>query len=412
MSLDPSETIKTLGLFWNPRKDSILYTVNLTEPSNRVSKRSIFSQIAKLFDPLGLLGPVIVTAKIFIQSLWKTQLSWDDEVPPNLHKTSLEYRNQLPLLNHIQLNRCISVKNCVELQIHGFGDASEKAYGACLYLRSTDNQGKYHVSLICSKSRVAPMKQITIPKLELCAAFLLANLFTSTCKSLKLKVNKIQLWSDSTIALHWINSPSYTLNTFVANRVSEIQTFTDPHDWRHAPTHENPADLISRGQSPHEFLVNKFWQHGPQWLCQDYDTWPQVQFHQGDDPEKRKDPKIISCKITSSDWNILEKYSSIRTLNRVLAYCLRFIRNAKNKDKISGPLSEAELDASHLSILKLTQSAAFSKEIRSLSQGKNIGSDSKLLSLNPFLDKGILKVGGRLENTKIPENQKHLILLR
>ena len=260
------------------------------------------------------------------------------------------------------------------------------------------------------------MKQISLPKLELCAALLLANLYTSTCQSLKVKIDKAHFWSDSTITLHWINTPSHTLNTFVANRVAEIQTLTDPCDWKHVPTFENPADLISRGQTPHEFLENKFWQYGPQWLCQRETTWPQMQFYQGEDPEKRKnlkqDPKnILSFKITLSTWNVLEKYSSLRTLNRVLAYCLRFIHNIRNKNKCNGPLSKNEIDSSHFLIIKLTQAAAFSKDIRNLSQGRAVSSESKLLSLNPFLDKDILKVGRRLKNARIPENQKNPIVL-
>ena len=241
---------------------------------------------------------------------------------------------------------------------------------------------------------------------------MLAKLYTTTVHSLKIQVNKIHLWSDSTLALQWINSPSYTLKTFEANRVAEIQTLTDQKSWRHVPTQFNPADLISRGQTPHEFLNLKFWQHGPEWLLQEEDSWPEFQFHKGDNPGKRKNLEIQCFKLTASnEWNLLEKYSSLRTLHNVLAYVLRYIHNLQNKDKLSGPLSDVELQLSHHTVLKLTQMSTFSKEIHSFSKGKAISRKSSLLSLNPFLHKGIIKVGGRPSNAEIPNSQKHSIVL-
>lgn len=278
MYLDPTDTVKTLGLYWNPCKDTILYTVFLKDPLHRITKRLIFSQTAKLFDPLGLLGPIIVVAKILIQKLWKVQLSWNQEVPLPFQKEWVEYETQLKQLDTISFPRYIDLPNHTDLQIHGFCDASEKAYGASLYLRSTDEFGKHHAQLICAKSRVAPMKQISLPKLELCAAFLLANLFTLTRKLLNLKPSKCVFWSDSTITLHWINSQSHTLNTFVANRAAEIQNLTDPRSWRHVPTAVNSADALFRGQSPSEFAINTLWPHGPQWLCQSEINWLTLQF--------------------------------------------------------------------------------------------------------------------------------------
>ena len=170
MFLDPTETIKTLGLHWDSQTDSIVYTVNLSSEDEKITKRSILSQTAKLFDPLGLLGPVVVSAKVMIQSLWKSKLGWDDPIPHKLKNSWVEFRNQLKLVNNLRYKRCIIIPNAVETQIHGFCDASMKAYGACLYLRSTNSQGEHHCSLICAKSRVAPLKVISLSRLELCAA--------------------------------------------------------------------------------------------------------------------------------------------------------------------------------------------------------------------------------------------------
>ena len=223
MSLDPNSTVKTLGIQWKSRRDSIFYKVDMSSLSNVVTKRSILSQVAKLFDPLGLLGPVILNAKIIIQLLWKAGLHWDSSIPVDIHTMWLSFKKQLPLLGEINFNRLIIAPNVTEVQMHGFSDASEKAYGACTYLHSTDNQGKPHISLVSSKSRVAPVKPMTLPRLELSAALLLARLCTTVKQALKNKIKPTYLWSDLTIALHWINTEPHLLKTFVANRVSEIQ---------------------------------------------------------------------------------------------------------------------------------------------------------------------------------------------
>ena len=136
-----------------------------------------------------------------IQQLWKCKLTWDTPVPVEEQRAWIQYKNELPLLNHIRFDRCIMTPNSTELQLHGFCDASEKAYGACLYLRSSNNQGNHHCALICSKSRVALLKTASLPRLELCAALLLANLYSATVQALQMQFSKIYLWSDSTIAL-------------------------------------------------------------------------------------------------------------------------------------------------------------------------------------------------------------------
>ncbi|XP_033229135.1 uncharacterized protein LOC117180750 [Belonocnema kinseyi] len=221
------DTIKTLGLCWHSREDTILYVVKELDNTDKITKRIILSEIAKIFDPLGLLGPITLY-------------------------------DQLPSLNEIRFNRCVLARDTINVQMHGFCNASEKGYGACIYLRSTDKQGQHHSSLVCSKSRVAPVQTITLPRLELCAALLLSRLYEATVWTLQhVKFSQTIFWSDSTVALHWINTPPHTLKTFVSNRVAKIQEIIQNVaniTWRHVPTNENPADLCSRGQLPDKFM--------------------------------------------------------------------------------------------------------------------------------------------------------------
>ena len=193
MPLDSNPTIKTLGIHWNSKQDSIFYKVDLSKFSKSVTKRSILSQVAKLFDPLGLLGPVIVKAKIVIQLLWKAGVSWDSSIPTEIHTMWLQFKEQLPLLGNVSFSRLIISLNSGKIQFHGFCDASERAYGACIYIRSTDDQNKHHVSLVCSKSRVAPVNPLTLPRLELCAALLLARLYTTVKKALQAETSEAYL---------------------------------------------------------------------------------------------------------------------------------------------------------------------------------------------------------------------------
>ena len=429
LSLDSSNTIKTLGLCWNSKEDAILYAVKNLQNHDRLTKRVILSEIAKIFDPLGLLGPITLHGRILIQTLWKLQITWDELLPEGIQSEWLFFQKQLPRVNQLRFNRCVIIRDAIDVQLHGFCDASEKGYGACIYVRSTDKQGQHYSSLVCSKSRVAPIQKLTIPRLELCGALLLSRLYEVTFSALKhIEFSQTILWSDSTIALHWLNTPPYTLKTFEANRVAKIQEITKNVaniTWRHVRTEDNPADLCSRGQLPDKFISEiEFWQRGPCWLTQNETRWPDFKLNKGKPSEISSIPSQVAMTITSLNKRnasdnvdeseaIFKRFSSLKALIRVLAYCFRFYHRIKKDDsiKLTGELSEKEIKLSKDCIMRLTQATSFSKEIDNLSHKGIVNSRSKILNLNPFLDKGILKVGGRLTKADLPYNQKHPILL-
>ncbi|XP_018395970.1 PREDICTED: uncharacterized protein LOC108774375 [Cyphomyrmex costatus] len=245
---------KILGLVWQAHQDVLVYNIKEL-PSLKVSKRQILSDTTRIFDPLGYLSPCLVLVKILIQKLWMHKLSWDEAIPSDLHSTWISFRNQINALNQIKIPRHVICKNYTRIELHGFADAAQGAYGACTYIRSIDHQNTSEVRLLCSKTRVAPLKQQTIPRLELCAALTLARLMKKILSSLNISFDKITYWSDSTIVLNWIQTQPSKLQVFVSNRVAEIQELTDTRNWRHVPTAENPADLLSRGVFP-----NQLWQ--------------------------------------------------------------------------------------------------------------------------------------------------------
>ena len=201
----------------------------------------------------------------------------------------------------------------------------------------------------------------------------------------------------------------------MSNRIAKIQKLTASCEWAHVASQDNPADLVSRGQTPQEFLDSHIWRVGPHWLSLEDTRWPQkLKFASSKVSVKRSNVDSPVCMtLTIRETNLLEKYSSMEKLTRVIANLLRFVHNVKNKkDELHGPLSQAELAASNQIIIRLVQSAAFSKEIKSLKLGEKIDAKSRLIPLNPFIDnQGILRVGGRLTHSELPEEQKHPILL-
>ncbi|XP_063994615.1 uncharacterized protein LOC135172511 [Diachasmimorpha longicaudata] len=400
--------LKTLGVRWDSKNDSIVYTVNPIATRDTTTMRTIASDVARIYDPLGLLNPVITHAKIIQQQLWRLKLDWDDSVPTEIYTQWHEFVSQLPLLNEIQFRR--QAISSEQFDLHGFCDASNRAYGACIYLRSISPTGEVQVNLYCAKSRITPINHTseqTTPRLELCAAELLSKLYDIVKKATHIEPGRAIFWSDSTVVLHWIKTPPHLLQRFVANRVARIQELTDPTNWKHVRTHENPADAISRGQLSSVFLQNDLWKHGPSWLQGDEEHWPHFNIGKPIDlPELKKATVLL---VSSPPRNpLLQRYSSFQRLKRIMALCLRW----KTKVK-SSHLTLQELKRSEILILQLLQQETFKSELRLLQEGKSLHPKSRLINLSVQLDENhLIRVGGRLKKHKtLPLDGIHPILL-
>ncbi|XP_062703612.1 uncharacterized protein LOC134286063 [Aedes albopictus] len=258
-------TIKALGIHWKPCSDEFRFSVQppkILQPTKRI----ILSEIASLFDPLGLIAPIIINAKLLMQRLWELKVDWDTIPPGELIDIWQSFVQSLALLNSFQIpRRVIGTTRTSQVFLHGFSDASERAMGACVYIRTIDDAGNQSPLLLCAKSKVAPIgnKRSTLPRLELCAAVILSRLISNVTKAVEQPFDEIQAWVDSKVVLAWLNGGASRWKTFVANRVAEISTHLPAIIWNHIESENNPADLISRGASAEQIQHNMLWWNGP-----------------------------------------------------------------------------------------------------------------------------------------------------
>ncbi|XP_055589846.1 uncharacterized protein LOC129742027 [Uranotaenia lowii] len=425
VELAAEQCIKTLGLHWEPASDHFRFQINLPKQSQstQISKRLALSQIAQLFDPLGLVGPVIVTAKVFMQTLWSLKADdgkawgWDQPLPPSLATYWQDYYSQLPLLEQLRIPRCIVLPHFDSIQLHLFSDASEQAYGACAYFRSTDPSGAVSVGLVTAKSKVAPLKRRSIPRLELCGALEAAQLYQKISSAFGRKFQTF-FWVDSTTVLAWLKASPSVWTTFVANRVSKIQLATDGTTWSHVSGQQNPADHLSRGIDAKTLISCRLWWQGPDWLRSDQfveQTSPSSSFETQLEFRASKPAGLMTTTTTTFLDSYIERFSKFQTMLRVTAFCIRFCHNARNKEpnrRLHAFLSTTELRKAETVLIRWVQAQEFPDYVAALRASKPAPAKSRLRWFTPFLDsEQVMRVGGRIDRSPLNYDNKHQILL-
>ncbi|GFY35316.1 integrase catalytic domain-containing protein [Trichonephila clavipes] len=383
-STDIDLSVKTLGISWKPFEDCFVF-----------------------------------------KQLWQCKLDWDDVLPNSIANEWREFVTTLKCIEEVKINRFIMADN-VRIVLQGFVDASEAAYGAVVYLQCFLHNSAAKVSILASKSRVAPIRVISIPRLELCASVLLAQLIKKIRSTLRLNISDIVLHTDSTIALAWLNTLANRLKTFVANCVAKVQELTEGFQWNHVPSVLNPADLVSRGLRPCDLPNLRLWWHGPQFLEKGKLSSEETSLSPVKECEYSKELKTGSssdiitssvCVSTNCVSSILStllcKSNSYMKIVRIFSYVLRFSNNVnKRKLTLSGPLSATDIDQAETKLIRMVQEQVFLAEIKSLQSKGVVSPNSKLRNLNPFIDSdGLLRVGGRLSNSDLPYVNKHPAIL-
>lgn len=338
------------------------------------------------------------------------QIDWDNPIPADLLRQWTEYCSELPNLGTVRISRWTGTsREQMGFELHGFADASTRAYAAVVYLRVLHSMTNIQISLIAAKTKVAPLKTVSVPRLELNAVVLLSRLMDWTRNALNLERIPLYGWIDSTIALAWIRQHPAKWNCYVANRVSEVQTRLPAMRWNHVRSRDNPSDCASRGMSASELTAHDLWWSGPSWLRKPSASWPiqedapplQDKIRETMLSEARK--IIVHHVDTVAEWDLPTKYSSWTKLLRITAYLRRFIQNVKNK------VASLQVDTSNLKPEELSEASAFwfrsvqsshlHSEWKALNAQAALPRSSQLRSLNPFIGKDqLIRLGGRLEN--------------
>ena len=443
---------RALGVHWCIESDTLQFRIIVQDKP--LSRRGILSTVSSVFDPLGLVAPFILVGKRILQELCRDGVGWDDEVPDDLRPQWEKWRAELPVLESLRIARCYKPQKFVvvkNVELHHFSDACQNGYGQCSYLRLVDDKNRIHCSLAMGKSRVTPLKPVTIPRLELTAALVSSKISCVLRKELEYAPMKEIFWTDSKTVLGYINNDARRFHVFVGNRVQEIREQSSPNQWHYVETKSNPADIASRGAGAQELIDNPLWWNGPEFLwnpCNDWDSVNDNPSIPPDDPEVKKvspratqiqDPKLPS---------VLERltyFSSWYRAKKAIAVCLRLQqkfrktagqsqvkeRNAKERNKgITGynPVDVKALQRAELQIIKMALSEAFREEIQLLRDvnvklqvaDKDINKDkiktmkksSSLYKLDPFLDEdGVLRVGGRLGKSSVSYDVKYPAIL-
>ncbi|GFW34864.1 integrase catalytic domain-containing protein [Trichonephila clavipes] len=282
-----------LGLLWDLDQDTLKCNLSYSG-EGEISKRNVLAMVHKIFDPLGILSPPTLLPKVLLQEAWKLKLKWDDHLPKNIQKIFRKWRDEIEYLEKVHIPRYVEINENSEL--HLFVDACKSSYGACVYIRTVTLLG-VKIRLIRAKSRVAPLKTMTIPRLELMACCIGARLVHSVYAALDVPDLKSIARSDSMVALWWLKNHG-DWSVFMANRVNEINSLVPSQFWRHVPGELNPADLLSRGISPRLFSDSLWWE-GPSWLLETPSNWPIDRLACETSEVEREKRKVRLCNLVA-----------------------------------------------------------------------------------------------------------------
>nr|XP_053620905.1 uncharacterized protein LOC128681202 [Plodia interpunctella] len=406
---DDNDPHKVLGLCWSP--DTDLFSLKICSTSPTCTKRAILSCVARIWDITGFVAPVVLYAKLLIKELWLCNCDWDDTPPAHIAKLWARFREELPLLCQLKIPRHIGVSNSSIVTVVGFADASERGYGGVVYFHVA-NGNSNSISLISAKSKIAPRKVVSLARLELCALLVLSQLIGAVIKACCNRVNldKVIAFSDSTVALCWAHSSPHRWDTFVANRVAKIQSFVDTQNLFHIAGTDNPADCLSRGLTPAQILDHPLWFHGPQWLSGSNQEWPVAPFNPAtvsEPPEERKSALVFVSSTTheSTILSLAGRVSSWSKLLRCVVYICRFMKILPPREHISA----SDLDKAEILVLRELQRFHFSSELKNINSNKFCSRAFR--RLKPFMQDGLIRVGGRLSRSELDFDHKHPIVL-
>jgi len=400
---DSTNTVKMLGLQWNWNTDQ-LYLNRFIIERNLNTKRKILAETCKIFDPLGFFYPVTIRARMLVQELWKNRSDWDEEVSAEVVGKWNDFVTDAEVLFDLTLPRWIFTP-ANKTSLHVFTDASTQAMGCVAYVVA-DNSSR----LLMSKARVAPVKELSVPKLELTAAVLGGRLTKYVIESFsdEITFSEIHMWSDSQIVLCWLGNDYDHKNVYVRNRVIEFRDLVPNIRLHHVRTEENPADLLTRGKVKN-LKKQEIWWTGPS-LLTNTETWPEYC------PTKSKNATVLyvaeQLPVINEGLPNINRYSDLEKLLRITAYVLRVFNKSRGLEKYSTiGVRVAEMESAEICWLLEHQQLCFPKELELL---KNEGGNKTSLSSQFKLkldEHGLIRVHSRLQNADLPRDVVSPVLL-
>ncbi|XP_069973539.1 uncharacterized protein [Penaeus vannamei] len=422
LSKDDLPVERTLGVHWSMAEDCFTFKICLGDKP--LTRRGVLSIVASIYDPLGMVAPLTLPAKMILQDMCQMQLGWDENMGDKEAARWRKWLEQLPKLSRFKLPRSlvpISFGSIISYQLHHFADASQSGYGTASYLKMVNASERVYCTLVMARARVAPLKPTTIPRLELTAAIVAARMDCKLRKELGLKLEDSVFWTDSTSVLKYLFNQKARYHTFVANRVNLIRELSSASAWRYVDTKSNPADLASRGLDVDTFLTSEMWIRGPRFLHEPESSWPQVPEdvkHGSLEDDVEVKVSVMVCETVTTVMSFIEefasRFSNWQKFVRCHAWVRRFLKR-KYVPKLPDVdcLSSKEITDAETHIWKLVQQENYSSEIVSLSRKPDgrVQASSKIVRLRPFLQDGLLRVGGHLRHSGRDFNVTHPIIL-
>lgn len=438
---DDKKTV--LGIAWSPQRDEFSIKVQPIQVE-APTKRIILSNTARLYDPLGWLAPFVIRPKLLMQALWLAKRDWDDtNLPEEVLEAWKSICDELPVLSTISIPRFIgSGAQPATVKLIGFSDASKTAYAAAVYLMVEYATGETKFNLLQAKSRVAPVKTVSIPRLELCGAVLLAKLISHVRDSWLGNIDETTCFTDSRIVLDWLARHASKWHTFVANRVSFIQTTIPDVSWQHIPGKFNPADLPSRGLKAQDLVDSQLWWHGPNISAIEKENPGEEKLAEEAIEVAREACHTVTVhqQVVSQLPKYLTQCSNWMRLSRAIGYCMKYLdilrERITSQPRGQGPhpllstyerrgvlqvenvpwrnqiLSIDQLVRGENHIYRVQQETAFSGEIAALKRGHPVSKGSPLHQLCPFLDAdNVMRASTRMQYAALPWTQRNPIIL-
>ena len=440
---------RALGVTWCVENDHFKFIIELRD--RPLTRRGILSTVTSIYDPNGFVGPVTLKGKQILQQMCHDGLDWDSPIPEELRPIWEKWRNEILELEKLEIQRCfkpVDFGGIKAVELHYFSDASEGGYGQCSYIRLVNDSDKAHCAFVIGKARVSPLRQKSIPRLELAAATVSAKMSEFLRNKLTYSDRSEYFWSDSKIVLGYINNEARRFHVYVANRVQQIRDLSQPSSWMYVESDENPADDATRGLTAKELMVKSRWLTGPEFLWKDGEFQPNTKETY---PVKENDPELKKATVLKTtaegpskkvpdyfEVQRLKHISSWFRMRRIVALCLRLLMLLRKGDVKNDSLGSCstekltitldQLQEAEKSIIKAVQYEHYKEEINILEglksraetgdrasvklRNQRMKKTSSLFRLDPFLDEdGILRVGGRIKRANVPLQVKHPVII-